>query len=101
MRYNPLKEFIPAKDIGEMPYLNIERQPEDKGEDWAFHNRLIENLLCHYEEVGNCAVDLDGKTVYVALSGDMYDVDDMVSIDKTLREAIGKVASFDYESSKP
>lgn len=96
MAYNPLKEFIPTSDLAEKPFLIIERQPNDTGEDWAFHGRLIENLLNRHEEVANCSVDIDGQAVYVTLSSDKYEADDIERIDAHLREAIGRVACFKY-----
>jgi hypothetical protein len=97
MAYNPLKEFSTTIDLAEMPFLIIERQATDIGEDWAFHRRLIENLLNRHEEVANCAVDIGGWAVYVTLSSDEYEADDIEGIDAHLREAIGRVASFNYK----
>lgn len=97
MAYNPLKEFSPTSDSAEMPFLIIERQAADKGEDWAFHSRLIEDLLNRHEEVASCTVDIGGQAVYVTLSSEEYEADDIERIDAHLREAIGRVARFNYQ----
>lgn len=98
MPYNPLKEFTQSSNLAELPFLIIEREAADTGEDWAFHGRLIENLLNHHEEVANCTVDIDGHAVYVTLSSDEYDADDTERIDAHLRQAIGRVVCFNYKS---
>lgn len=98
MSYNPLKEFNSTTNLAEMPFLIIERQATDRGEDWAFHSRLIENLLSRHEEVSNCAVDLNGRAVYVTLSTDELETYDIERIEAHLREAIGRVVNFDYTS---
>jgi hypothetical protein len=97
MAYNPHKELTPTGNLAELPFLIIERQATATGEDWAFHHRLIEALLNRHEEVANCAVDIDGQAVYVTLSGDEFDADDIERIDAHLREAIGRVTNFDWK----
>lgn len=101
MAYNPLKEVTPVSEIKDLPVVVIDRQLADSGSGWHEHYRLIENVLCRDEEVANCAVDYDGERVYVALTGDLYDVEDFEVVDSRLREMIGRVASFDFNHNQP
>ena len=66
--------------------------------NWGDHYRLIENALNRDDDVANCAVDFDGRKVYVALTGDLYDLDALEIVDARLRRTIGQVACFDFRS---
>lgn len=94
--YDPFKKVVPEEELDDLIMYIIDRHPEDQGVNWQTRERLIENVLCRDEAVANCAVDFDGKTVYVALTGEKYSVEQFEEIDTRLRRQIGLVATFDF-----
>lgn len=94
MAYNPIKEFVPRSDLPGLPFMVVDRQAADEGEDWAFHSKLIENVLNHHEEIASCAVDKFGSAAYITLSSHNFEADDIVRIEMLVREEIGRIACF-------
>jgi hypothetical protein len=93
MPYNPFKEFYSDGSLAELPFVIIEREPRDTGEDWEYHHLLIESVLRHYDEVADCSVDIDGQMVYVNLESNVYNNETTI---EELRRAIGRVTCFNY-----
>lgn len=94
--YNPLNPIAAIKDIGNHIIVHIDRRPEDNLEDWLAHYRLIENVVCRDSEVDQSAMDPSGQLLYIALKGELYDVDELKTIDARVRQLIARVTLFNF-----
>lgn len=95
--YNPTKEFLHYSELKDHIFLDVHRQPEDEGKSWQEYSLLIENFLLRHPLVDQCAMDPKREIITVALSGKMYDIDELEAVDKYIRQLIGKIATHDFK----
>jgi hypothetical protein len=83
-----------VEDYSQLLMIVIERQPTDVGQPWQNRYKLIEGALKRHPEVFDLAVDYNGHKIYIALSGDIYDSDELIRLDAEFRQIITRCTTL-------